>query len=363
MEACTNQCCAVMNNTRCINLAVSGSDHCDLHREKAKALYLKYKVLSDQVDKLVIDQKFTNINTKIDYLMECYILLNQTFKARMKHRMFAFVPECYDEGHDHQFIRLNTLIQECEDKLRQLYILQDIKDEESSDEDYLSEEGVTVTQKYVNTTKKAEEYRKFRKQREKESEEWIQKYIKENEVILQRRQHLSHLITLAILKLYEDIDPEDDIHSFVKVVMLFNLSGRLRAIGYFLNTFIPDRCKHPKCSCYIPYDLVLACGCIIHNNTLEKYYNLATEDTLRMFYEILLFNKNKIKPILEDIGYLHNLYGDRLMFLKLHLIWDSSQRRLVIEENNEKPLPKMTKVFATTRLKDKYYQQKLNALF
>jgi hypothetical protein len=347
-------------------MAISGSDHCNLHRDKAKTLYLKYKTLSDQVDKLVINRKFKSIQTEVDYLMECYICLNQTFKARMKHRMFAFVPECYDEGHDHQFIKLNTLIKDCERKLRELYILQDIRDDKfSTKESESSEEenGILVTQRHVDTVNRAEEYRRFRKQREKEVEEWVQKYIEENEVILERRRVLYTHITFCILKLYEDIDPEEEIHIFVKVVTIFNLCGRLRSIGYFLNTFVPDTCKHPKCACYLPYELTLACGCILHNNTLDKYYNLAPEATLKMFYEVLLFNKAKLLPLLEDICYLHNVYGDQLMFLKLHLVWSQLERRLVIEENNEKPLPKMTTVLATTRLKNKYYQQKLNTMF
>lgn len=37
------QCCApTANNTRCTNLT-DGADHCDLHREKARKLYLSIK--------------------------------------------------------------------------------------------------------------------------------------------------------------------------------------------------------------------------------------------------------------------------------------------------------------------------------
>src|SRR5579862_3261055 len=105
-----SQCCAnTLSNTRCINSAIPGCDHCQLHHEKAKSLYMKYKGLSDLIDKMVLDKEFDNIQEKIDYIMNCYILLNKTFNARSKHHKYAYVPECIDEGHKFQFTRLKAL--------------------------------------------------------------------------------------------------------------------------------------------------------------------------------------------------------------------------------------------------------------
>lgn len=296
--------------------------------------------------------------------MDCYVLLNGVFNARMKHRKYAYVPEFFDDGHDYQFTRITNLIDECENILTELYVL---KDSDSSSEDEIVEslEQQLIINDRLQLSKRAKEYREFRLQRNDEIEEWIDKYIDENKEILDRRELLGDNITICVLKLFEDYDPDNDIHTFVKVVALFNLVGNLRRLGYFLKDYKPERCENPGCKCFIHHKAKLGCPCIRNNNTLEKYYNLSSEESLKIFFGTLLLNKSKILPLVEDIMDLYYLHDESMVYMKLLLCWDETQERLVLEEDEDdfKPQQKASGVFAAQRLKNKYYQQKItNAL-
>lgn len=358
--SCSNQCCAnTLSNSRCTNLTISGSSHCYLHRNKALNLYLKYKKFSDQADQLEIYKKFDNIQDQINYVMDSYILLDKTFNARTKHRMYAFVPECYDDGHDYQLIKLTKLMDECERILSELYILESsvLSETESSSE---SEEEAPSTV-IITIKEKVKQCHKSRLDREREIEIWINKYIEENKTLLEQKRLLAYKISTYITELFDD----DDIHIFVQFVILFTLAGRLRNIGYFEKTFKPDKCKHAGCNCCVYYDVALGCGCIIQNNTLEKYFTLSTEETLRLFYKTLLLNKTKLLPLIEDVTELYYQYGDEVMFMKVHLEWDQIQKRLTLREGLfEKKIssPKTSTILANSRLKNKYLQQKLNTM-
>jgi hypothetical protein len=80
-------CCAVVDTGRC-------------HNPKAVELYLKYKTLCNRLDKLEVEN--LDICDNLKRAIKCYSLLEQAFKASLKHRRYAFVPECYDEGHNYR---------------------------------------------------------------------------------------------------------------------------------------------------------------------------------------------------------------------------------------------------------------------
>lgn len=362
MTTCgTNQCCANITNSRCINLAINGSRHCELHRTKATSLYLKYKNFSNYIDTMNIHKHFDNINKKINHVLNCYIMLNNAFDARLKHRKYAFVPECYDSGHDYQFIKLKEQITECEYLLDELYE-QDNENTSESSSSLSGEDNQNTLVIYKNgKSKRITELRLYREQQERDIESSVSKYIEDNKIILQRRSMLAYNISTCINKLYEGIDDNDDIHLFVKWVTLFHLAWKLQEIGYFLKDFKPDRCKDITCGCYVPYNVGLACGCIYDNNNVEKYANLSDENTLKLFYEILLLNKEKILPLIHDVVALYHKLGGSVLALKAHLVWNVEQKRLVLEPNTEKEPEKVSKIMASARLKNKYFQRKVNA--
>lgn len=115
------QCCAVVNtNQRCNNNVLGTSKHCFEHHDMAVKLYLNYKKICNRIEKLHIDRQFSDNIDNIKFLLEYYDLLNKAYSARMEHRQYAFVPECYDEGHNIQFQLINNKIQICEDRICQL---------------------------------------------------------------------------------------------------------------------------------------------------------------------------------------------------------------------------------------------------
>lgn len=345
---CENQCCAYLGSKRCINTVTTGANHCELHRAKATKLYLRYKELGEEVKKFNIDKPFKDEKLRYDYLMNYYCVLNDTYQARIKHRQYAFVPECYDEGHLHQFVKLNSQIQACEKLLIEMYESESDSISESESE---SEEIIKNQVKKVNRQIKS--FKEYRRQQDEETNQLINHYIHENTLLLQKRSKLMKLIRKCVDDLYEDLG---DIDYFVKHICTYHIAGHLNAYGYF-NDFKPETCKDPLCGCFIDYPLTLACSCVV-NTSLSTYFNKVPEPMVMKYYGWLLKFKNRILPLLHDLVILYQHYED-VMFLKVHLVWHPELKRLMLEPDTTKEPPKMTKLFAQTRLKDKYYFNQL----
>src|SRR5437868_9122502 len=125
MSCKENQCCAVTDdNKRCLNSAIHGTFHCNIHYTKAIKLYKNYKRVCETAYKLNINQNFDNINDRIAHITKCYLWLNKAFDARMNHRKYAFAPECYNEGHNFQFEIITKKIKKCEKVLNDLWYQQ-----------------------------------------------------------------------------------------------------------------------------------------------------------------------------------------------------------------------------------------------
>lgn len=342
---CENQCSAYMGRKRCINTTMGNSNHCHLHRPKATKLYLKYKKLCDEVEKFEINKVYSN-KDQVDYLMNYYCTLNNAYKARLKHRQYAFVPECYDEGHLHQLNKLNNLMKECERMIENA--IKDESEDSTNSEDTDHDEN----NEKEKISRKIFNYKQYRLQQEAETNQLIDKYIDENAILLKKRMKLISLITSYIDELF-DLNGENNLDYFVKQIITYNLVSSLYSADYF-HQFKPQQCDDITCRCYVPYDARLGCACIFNNNSIQKYFNMLSEDTIKKYYEILLLNKDKIVPLLGDVIELYQEHDDRLMFLKVHLVWHHDLKRLVLEPNCEKELPKMSKMLAQNRVKQRY---------
>jgi len=371
MDCSTNQCCAVSHyNSKCFGTVVPGSDHCEIHRPKAFKLYLAYKRLSDIIDTLDFNKYFNNIMDRIKYVMKCYNLLNKTFDARIKHRKYAYVPECYDIGHDYQFVKLKNQIEICENILAELYTESSCvnKFQESSEEseddgfqedEFQEESSDELRQENVKTfPKRISKYIRHRKKIELEIDEWINKYIKENEEILRRRTVLVDNIMKLSLELFNPYDLDNAMEfAFAKCVMIYNLTHKLFLMGYLpkndkghsIRTFVPTKCK--CCDQYEVVDLQLSCRCIFENNTILKYLSLPSIDTLKQFFGLLLYNKDTIAEIVEDIKSLYEEYKDHTMFLRLYLVWNPLTSKLTIQQNFNHQRMKHSKIMAISRKK------------
>lgn len=115
------QCCSKTEfYTRCTNTCIGRSNHCHIHYDTSKKLYDKYKFLSEYAKTINIHKEFSDISERYEYISQSHVVLVQTFFARLNHRDYAFAPECYDEGHDYQFIMLQKKIKECGELLNDL---------------------------------------------------------------------------------------------------------------------------------------------------------------------------------------------------------------------------------------------------
>ncbi len=345
---CDNQCTAYLGNKRCINTSIGSSNHCQLHCTKATKLYLKYKKLCKEVENLDLYLQFDNINEQINHLLNCYYKLNKAYKARQKHRQYAFVPECYDQGHLYQITKLSTKMEECEQILNKIINLSNPfneKDENVKENEQEQNVVLKIKREIFN-------YKQFRQQQEIENNTLIEKYIEENSMILKNKAKLLNLIVTYVDTLYQD-----DIDYFIKHIVSFHLVGGLYSCCYF-DDFKPQRCQDITCGCFISYNVNLACSCVLNHSSIYTYFNIISEQTIKKYYELSLKYKNKIIPLLRDVVNLYKKYGDNIMFIKLHFVWYDNLKRLVLEENFYEH-PKMSKLFSQTRLKDKFYYRKM----
>lgn len=356
---CDNQCCAYSGVGRCINNAEGNSNHCQLHRPKATKLYLTYKNLCEVVKELDLNKGFDTPQARYDYIMNCYCKLNKAYQARHKHRKYAFVPECYDEGHMYQFVKLNQQMETCEKILEEL--TEELSSKSGDSEEHSKKHGKIKDVEIVVESNKGRRvvrnYKQYRMEKEAEIKAFMEHYIKENALLLEQRDKLILLISNYIESLYTLIDVDDEMSLFVKNISTYNLTHGLYHSRYFDRKFTPERCEDILCGCYLDYDAVLGCSCVRMNNSIYKYYHMLKEDTIKKFYEVILLNKARLVPLLGDVMNLYRKYGEGVIFVKVHLVWDPQLKRLTLEPNLYEDLPKMSKVFAQSRLKNKYYQQ------
>jgi hypothetical protein len=359
MECSSNQCCAIDNNfSRCKNACVGDSDHCQLHRETAVKMYHAYKKYQNKVDGLDLNKKIKDDKKYLKYLMDCYVLLNETYNLRMKHRKYAYVPECYDEGHDYQFTKLKTQITELENKLS-LFYNYNIENQKKEIETFSEDDDETPTEIIKHTNTVNEKIRKYNKHRNN-LDKWIEQYNEENRVIIERRLEYIRLIVEFVDSLFEE---EEDNNYFIINVSVFNIVRKLYSIGYFESTFKPNKCENCDCGSYINVDVALVCPCVVNNNTIQKYFNLSNEDNLKFYYDKLVSNKEKIKPIIQDMNKLYKIYKDQIICIKLLFDWDPNQNRLKLVENYLPTKMKPSKMLAMTRLNNRAYARRMDTIF
>jgi hypothetical protein len=110
-----NQCCSLTKErSRCPNDCIGTSMHCAEHSLNAKKLYSKYKLLSEYIKTIDIYKQFDSVDEQLEYVSQYHALLIETFFARYKHRYYSIAPECYDDGHNYQFVMLQKKLTECE---------------------------------------------------------------------------------------------------------------------------------------------------------------------------------------------------------------------------------------------------------
>lgn len=82
---------------RCPRPVVEGHKHCHEHLEIARRTHKKYEILKGAVAN-ILDKDHTELSD-VQALFKDYALLQKTCKYRLRHRMYSYVPEEWDEGH------------------------------------------------------------------------------------------------------------------------------------------------------------------------------------------------------------------------------------------------------------------------
>jgi hypothetical protein len=326
------QCCAVLRNKeRCYREAIDHTTHCVEHHTKALQLYNKYKKICDVAYELDIEKEIENVEDRVKHLMHCYGSLNDAFHARLMHRQYAFVPECYDEGHNYQFKMLNNKIELCEKKLENVFrnyqtiqieceeeIEQELSDKKNESAQLtIQEEIIKEKAKRINASK--------------EEDLLIEEYAKQNKEVLTSRDKMIKLCADAMVKYYPDlftITPEDQV---TPAILLHNLICMLNDARYFFSDFKPKSphgwiCDCKKCNTKI-MEIKLGCDCMTKYNDIKNYLQIITEARLRRFYEILLTEQEKLKPIVND---MYNHYSKEkydLVYANMILYWNVKMNR------------------------------------
>ena len=375
------RCCAFAEKpnatNRCPNPTINESNHCNSHYFQAKKLYLSYKKICSKADKYDISKQIENIPDRINYLLKCYAILNKAFNSRMKHNAYAFVPECVDSGHEIQFKIIQHKLNLCEQALSDLYELESkTKSEsvvlESPKENIIPVKIAQDKMPPPNSNSIKQNILKHKKQRyqtENDFNNMIEIYIKRNMEASNNKKTLVELIVACINKIYGGAGIIDN--QFINIIAIYNIVFELEEIGYFRKKdFVPEKCKECKCNNYVTYYTKLFCTNDSDHikkykpsdpniktilDTLLEYFSKHYEHEMKYFYELLIFNKQKLVSIINDYKILQHIYGTAIINIYIDFIWDPIEKRLRMNQSNPPAHYKQSKFLATLRLREKYY--------
>lgn len=365
MNCESNQCCAVIhNNQRCPNMAQIHASHCLEHIQTATKLYGKYKKICDTAYSLDINKQISDMQAKFKHVYDCYIWLNRAFHARLKHRRYAFVPECYDDGHNQQFKFITDKLKQCEERLTEIYKLHekmnamehiDIYDiqEDTHDKQLIKHDTIDSIPTDIILKKKK------RDNNEKEENRLIERYYNENMERLEKRSKINHMCLNIIKSLVEPKIIIDTSTVFEICVLMHHLTVELHRIGYLNDNYVPEKCQDCNCGNYVTYDVRLTCGCVFRNDTVEKYFNIMSDKTIKYFCEIMLVHKEKLIPLVDDLLKLYASYKERLIGdMKVTIKWSKKLDRLKMKPCFFPEPEKYSKILSEMRMRKKNYIHK-----
>ena len=324
------------DRSQCNNIRIGDSYHCELHRDKAKALYIKYKTLCAQCEEININNyqiTDNNLNAQIDNIMNYYILYYRAFSTREKHRKYYIVSDYHDSGHNYQFTKLNECILKCENILTKLYSIQKsektevTKDIENTKE-INNDQKISSKKLYVLTI---QEFKQQRLKLEEDYQKCLSLYTSENSTYMKEKQLLIKNISVCLFRLFSETDTETKTrHIFYKEndcyltclqsfkeltlelisTLIFEMMIQLIKINYFDKSFI-------RTDVYL-INLKIAKYTDCH---LNNYLSQFTIVKLKEVYTKLLLNnssiENLISPIMCDLIHIftgNQGYGSCLLY-------------------------------------------------
>lgn len=320
------QCSSYLKDiSRCPNKTIGDSHHCDIHREKAKKLYLKYKSLSDiceNIPPIEYDDKI-NVDEQISTIMSYYIMYNNSLSAREKHRKYSFVTDLHDEGHNYQFEKLNLKLLKCETILSELYdikLSKDIVDVKIIKKD---KEPKRLNIQIKSEIKRLQTYRKNIKA---ESDDYINKCIEENKILLEEKKKLISQLSKCVYNLFLTLE-KDEINIYVYnfsgeyiliddiikndgklmigiiPILIVQLVVKLYTIGFFNNV---DDLKYDNK--LISFDIIKC-----ESSTIEEFLLQYSVTEIKNIYQLILYSKRGIQKLLYClITDLVNIYLEEI---------------------------------------------------
>ena len=316
------QCMAPNGSKRCENeITPNKKFHCLKHFPLAIELYNKYKQICNKVDTYSLDKTFKTVPETIKYLSKYYTLCIEAYKGRMKHRDYAFVPELRDYGHEKQFQILMNKIDLIEDRLFELY------DQWTSFQQEEKEE-TEPPKEMSNMINKVNNFKKKRIDDSKATDIVIDKYIRENRKINDKKNKLIDRCINLLSSFCCDSE-------YIKSFGLYNLLGKLFRIGYFTPNYVHPKCDCRSCNEYGYISLDIFCSCAENYENMKDFLCELLPVSLESFHRVMDQNRKKIKNICIDYNDIWNEIGEDIMNENIILIWDPAFNRLRIKTEDQ----------------------------
>lgn len=350
---------------RCEHSTYGESKHCKQHHTKALKLYLNYKALCDYADKLNIHKPVKNRSKKIAHLKNCHQRLVDAYNARMKHRNYAFFPDCWDYGHNLQFTIINNKIETCQREIKNLiasrftsmrsedhvYVDDDDNDNDDTNDDTNGDPNSDTnsdTIEYKNLVSSIRSFNKLKKRDEIETNLMLEKYISINK----KRVEKENKAIVIFAKILKNISKTDDV---VMNESLFRLIGFMDySVEYFDEDYIPKICSNCDCKQYQSYDFLLDTNKLGDKDSLESLFTGTRVEFIDYMVDTTLSNLSKIIPICGDLKGLYKIYGRSILNMGISIQWDRKTKRLIVSEGEDNhKREKVSKYLSFHRKSDK----------
>ena len=336
------QCCALVDNKRCTLNVIGDSKHCHLHHDTAVKLYLKYKKICNRVEKMSTRKLCGNINECITQLMRYFDILNKAYDARMAHRTYAFAPDCYDDGHNEQFEKIQGKISECEESLQKLFDIATQSESVSKSKSKpdiddtvpdRSSKSNTKTDIVTNAKTKVREYRDKRKRDFDKEQQNVDNYLRDLQVYRDVKENYDGDVISTLSQVYPIIGDAE--YGCTFLILYYHLIDGLNTIKFFDDNFRFKKCNIANCTECVSQDFLFKCQCFGAYKTVESFF------APRSMYQINQFAKTIVEPrnidknnlIYNDLLKLYAIMGPRLFTIKIVLSWSASLGRFELSND------------------------------
>lgn len=232
------------DGSRCVNLTKNVKVlHCEEHLGRALILYHNCKKQGQKMKEMKLKLqkiKHLSIRNQIGAYQKFYIICKKAYNARLEHRNYAISKECYDQGHNFQFIDIAQMIFDCEEKLEELYTILIESNSQNQDISNIVTKDNNNEEKNDFIVVKADilEFQTKRKEDERLTNIEIEKCIQKNKKLDKWKKNLYNGLCIVIQSMLK-YDPKYEKHFECEMFMLLNAVSSLQQVGYFSDNFNP----------------------------------------------------------------------------------------------------------------------------